>query len=456
VRRFELALVAALVALGIGSAGAAADNVVLSATVYSSSGTSSQSVTLAGLQADPTRCPAYNGPQNMNELGRQGFVSVSLPPSGPQTGTWALSTVLGCLPTPIPLAAVQGITVLSADGSPQAAAGSPLRPADLASPSDFGDTSQSPVVEALGSANQYDRPWRGGGDQNFLDEVQATENDQPAPVSIEVFEGPLLTVSVTASPTTVAAGGSVAFHATVTGQGASPVSYSWSFGGAAPASNAPAPQVTFPAAGQYDVTLQVTDSDGGGGIASVPITVGPKPPATTGGHKRSGAGTALTSQSPTGPLESAGKHPGGPPGKSTTGSSPTTPTPTTSTPTPTTTPASPETTPTTTATPTTPTTPRPLPARPRRRLSKPAQPSHVTGPTVAGQLISDVVPLPPGASPLVHLVPAVASAPPARHAIRASLLPVFGAVLAVLLLLGLGAARELGWRPAWRALRPGN
>jgi hypothetical protein len=75
---------------------------------------------------------------------------------------------------------------------------------------------------------------------------------------------------------------------------------------------------------------------------------------------------------------------------------------------------------------------------------------------VAGQLISDVVPLPAGASPLVHVVPAVATAPPARRAIRASLLPVFGAALAVLLLLGLGAARELGWRPAWRALRSGN
>jgi hypothetical protein len=76
---------------------------------------------------------------------------------------------------------------------------------------------------------------------------------------------------------------------------------------------------------------------------------------------------------------------------------------------------------------------------------------------VAGQLISDVIPLPPGASPLVHVVPAtVASPPPARRAVRASLLPAFGAALAVLLLLGLGAARELGWRPAWPALRPGN
>jgi hypothetical protein len=57
----------------------------------------------------------------------------------------------------------------------------------------------------------------------------------------------------------------------------------------------------------------------------------------------------------------------------------------------------------------------------------------------------------------VHVVPAtVASAPPARRAISATALPAIGAALAVLLLLGLGAGRELGWRPNWRTLRPGN
>jgi hypothetical protein len=473
VRRFALALVSAVVTLGITSAGAAADsssNVVLSATVYSSSGTASDSVTLAGLQADPTRCPAYGGPQTMNELARQGFVPVSLASSGPQTGSWALSTVLGCLQTPIPPSAVQGITVLNADGSPQTGAGSQITPADLASPSDFNDTSEAPVVEALGSVNQYDRPWRGGGEEDFLDEVQTTENDQPTPISIEVFEGPLLTVSVTASRTTVPAGGSVAFQATVTGQGTSSLAYSWSFGGAAPASTAPAPQVSFDTEGQYDVTLQVTDTAGGGGVASIPITVGPKAPTTAGKHKQTGTGTSHKSHSPTGPRKSAGKHPGGRAGKSKTGGSTsnrpaTTPSRTTTTPTSTT--PAPTSTATTPAAPTTPralpapshpapaaTTPHPLP-RPRR-VSAPSRPSRVTGPTVAGQLISDVTPLAPGASPLVHVVPAVATAPPARRAIRASLLPAIGAALAVLLLLGLGAARELGWRAAWRTLRAGN
>jgi hypothetical protein len=467
VRRFALALASALVALGITSAGATADsssNMVLSATVYSSSGTLSDSVTLAALLAEPTRCPTYGGPQSMNELGRQGFVPVSLAPSGPQTGTWALSTVLGCLQTPIPLSAVQGITVLNADGLAQAGAGSELRPADLASPSDFNDASEAPAVQALGSLNQYDRPWRGGGDQDFLDEVQQSQNGESQPISIEVFEGPLLTVSLIASRTTVPAGGTVTFHATVTGQGASGLSYNWRFGGGAPASTAPAPQVRFPTAGQYDVTLQVTDTAGGGGVASIPITVGGKPGAATGTHPRSGAGTSLSSHFPIGPLTSAGHHPGSRPGSTkTAGTSPSgTHTSPSATPAHTTTTTSSATAPTTATTPT-PVTPHPAPPAQsphrsgRPRLSKPTPPSRIKGPTVSGQLISDVVPLAPSASPLVHIVAAtVASAPPARRAIRASLLPAIGAALAVLLLLGLGAARELGWRPAWQPLRPGN
>jgi hypothetical protein len=64
-----------------------------------------------------------------------------------------------------------------------------------------------------------------------------------------------------------------------------------------------------------------------------------------------------------------------------------------------------------------------------------------------GLLVSDVTPLAADVSPLVHIVPAaVATAPPARQAIRASLLPPVGAGFAVLVLLGLGAGRELRGR----------
>jgi hypothetical protein len=460
VARFALALVTALVALCATSAGALADNssdVLLSATVYSSSGTSTDSVTLAALQADPTRCPAYGGPQTMQELGRQGFVAVQLPPSGAETGTWSLATALGCMQTPIPLSAVQSITVLGLDGSVQAGSDSLLKPADLGSPSDFNDTTQTPVIEALGSTNQYDRPWRGGPDQDFLDEVQQSQNGQAQPISIEVFEGPLLTVSVHASRTKVPVAGPVTFHATVTGSGASGLSYAWDFGGGASNSTAPAPRVRFASAGQYEVTVQVTDQAGGAGLASVPIRVGGKPKAATGTHPRSGAGTALTSHSPTGPLTSAGHHPGGRPGNTNTGASTPSPTHTspTTTPLPTTTTTTPS-LPTPTITPRATRPPAPRNTRPRP-VTHPQPSPRSSGPTVDGRLISDVIALAPGASPLVHVVPAtVASAPPARRAIGASVLPAVGAALAVLLLLGLGAGRELGWHVRWRALTPGN
>jgi hypothetical protein len=81
----------------------------------------------------------------------------------------------------------------------------------------------------------------------------------------------------------------------------------------------------------------------------------------------------------------------------------------------------------------------------------------ITSPRVNGLLISDVTTVPADASPLVHTVPAaLATAPPARQAIRASVLPIVGAALAVILLLALGARRELRSRRDWRTLRFGS
>ena len=93
--------------------------------------------------------------------------------------------------------------MINSDGSPQVAANSQLTPADLASPSDFANRTDAPVVESLGSLNQYDRPSRatpsGEPDDDFLDEVQESQDGQPLPIAIEVFEGPPLTVTATAS-----------------------------------------------------------------------------------------------------------------------------------------------------------------------------------------------------------------------------------------------------------------
>ena len=108
-RRFALMLACTLAALGCPAAVATADpssDEVVSATVYSPSGsTQNDSVSLAQLQSNP-KCTTYSG-TDMNELGRTGFVDVQLAPNS----TWALSTILGCLTTPVPVGAVHGVTV---------------------------------------------------------------------------------------------------------------------------------------------------------------------------------------------------------------------------------------------------------------------------------------------------------------------------------------------------------
>lgn len=488
-RWFALALALALGLLGFSSGPAQADagsDQVVVATVYSSSGTSTASATLAGLQD----CAAYTGPGTMQELGLQGFVPVTFP-----SNAWALSTVLSCLaPKPVTLNGQGGVTVLDANGSPETDPGSQLTTADLAPPgqTDFNDPQEGPVVSDLGTAIRYDRPWRGPSDgqsdYDFLDQVTDTDNDSPRPLSIEVFEGPLLTVTVHASQTSLPAGGTVSFTGTVTGQNDSGLSYSWNFDGAAPGSSAAAPQVTFADAGQYNVTLQVTDAAGGGGVAPVPITVGAPPAPATGGHNQAGAGTNRKSHTQTGPKKSSGHHAGGPAGKpkssqsttagtgrgAKTGTGNTTPgtSSTHASTTPSSTPAGASTHPaTTSASPLTtsasPATTSASPARPTASTkrakhatappTRPSAPVPFAGPRVTGVLISDVTPVAAAASPLVHKVSApLATAPPARQAIRTSPLPVLGAALAVVLLLGLGAGRELRTRRDWRALRFGS
>ncbi|MFZ0089721.1 MAG: hypothetical protein WAL63_09465, partial [Solirubrobacteraceae bacterium] len=101
-----------------------------------------------------------------------------------------------------------------------------------------------------------------------------------------------------------------------------------------------------------------------------------------------------------------------------------------------------------------PTTPRPTPRREPK--AKPGHtrrpgPSTTRGQLVNGRLISDVIPLPAGASPLVRPAPAAAApAGAVREATRAPALPITLGPLAVIALLGLGARRELRGRRRWR------
>ncbi len=460
-----MGLLAGLGLLVLPAAAAADDSApVVQATVYGPSGPPTQdSVSPAFLLAHPSQCPVYSG-GTLEEYGRTGREPIDPNP----TNSWTLGTILGCLQTPIALADVTGVTVFGSDGSPQTGADSQITPPDLATPSDFLNTAQNPVVQSVGYT-QYDRPQRNASDLDYLDHVE--EN---APLAINVFKGPPLNVTASASPATVTVGGTVAFSASVSGNNGSALSYSWSFGGGAAPSTQATPQVQFTTAGVWAVNVEVTDANGGGGGDQLTVTV-----------NQPGASTAptTTGATTTGPDKSSGPTPGAPPskqkksgtqtnGKQHThgkgGHSTSTQSQTT-------------TTQTTTPTTTTPTTPAAgssgssgssggagSTAQPAGTTTTghrpPAAPTHHAAPTVPssgtlvrGELISDVVPLPADQSPLVHVVPASSGSAPARQAPeRPSVLPIVGAALAIVVLLGLGAQRELGRPRWWPALRIGH
>lgn len=469
-----MAAAACIGVLVLPAAGAVADDSapVVRATVYGQSGQPSQdSVSPAYLLAHASQCPVYSG-GTLVEYGRTGQEQIT--PS--TTRSWTLGTILSCLQTPIALSNVTGVTVIGSDGSPQTGASSQIVPADLAAPSDFLNTAQNPVVQAVGYT-QYDRPQRDTSDLDFLSEVE-----ESTPLAIEVFEGPPLRVSASASQTTVTVGGSVDFNAAVSGNNGSTLSYSWNFGGGATSSSQASPHIQFNTAGVWTVNLEVTDADGGGGgdqltvtatqpgTSSTPTTAGPTttgpdkstgttpgaPPAkkkketgtpSTGTRHTHGNGpqttsthsqttttsttpTTTTQTTPTPAAGSSGGGPSGSSGSSSAGSGPASGTPAGSALTHHKAPAAPTHRPT------------PIPTSPPR------------GALVHGELISDVVPVPANRSPLVHLISAATGSAPARQAPeRRSMLPIIGAVLAVLALLALGAQRELGGPRWWRAPR---
>jgi PKD repeat protein len=469
----------------LGSAGvASADSgsaPMVSATIYATGGgTSTTSVSPSQLLADPQNCPPYSQTE-MTEYNSSGSTSVGLPhENGSGTGTWPISTILHCLQNPVSVGDVTGITVVNGDGSPQVASGSQLTPADLANPSDFQQNTDSPVISSLGSSFQYNRPWRGQGDLNANDQVTSSD-----PIAIEVFEGPPLTVNASASPPSPAAGSSASFTATVTGNENSALTYNWSFGDNLPDSHEASPSVTYTDAGDYRVTLQVTDTNGGAGGTTVPITVSgssnstPPPttstPATstgpdgTGNNPNGGArGSAGGNGKGSGTTPSNGNGNNGTPSQPTSshtqkpshsrgpGSSGTPGSPSVKT--------SPSTTtsPTTTIPPSSSTSPSATHTSPHRRSTQRA-PTHTRpsptngspGQLVTGRLVADVTPLPASASPLVRESPGSAAAATPTHT-ATSPAPLIAGCLAVVLLLGLGAGRELrgpGW---WRTLRSSN
>jgi hypothetical protein len=389
---------------------------------------------------------------------------------------WTLATVLGCLATPIPLSSVTGVTIAGPDG-PQVGPDSLLTPADLATPSDFANPQESPLIGSDGDGLEYERPWRGSGDDNAADAFQLTS---PATFSFEVFTGPALAVSLTA-PSAAAVDAAATLSASVAGA-PSGLSYSWSFDGGSGTATGASTSVTFGAPGSYKVTVEVTDAAGGVGVATSTIAVG--------------AATAPTSTGPTsGPASSTGTTPGAPPSHKrrhkpahrrhrTTVTQPAVPTPattpTTSTParpirasapaTPalaTLKPATPTRAHATAGAPSTtssPPTAAPSPAPPRvevrarirtqRPHRRPTPAKASAGSTrasrraarVEGRLIADVTPLPAVDSAFVRRLEQAGTAPSIRRASSPSALPALAGALGLVLLFALGVARELRWR----------
>jgi PKD domain len=460
-----VALILASAVAACWAASASADQAVVSATIYPSSqgAVSHQTVGLLTLEG----CPEYGGSNPI-------YLYPSAQPYQLTASSWTLSTVLTC-GMQVPLGDVTSVQVLNPDHGFEA----PLDNADLSDPTRYQDSQAPdalPAISVDGSEDQttYVRPFRGGSDENARDAV----TEHGAPITLVVFvNGPPLTVAASAHTlSSTAAATTATFSASVSTAAGSPVpasalTWSWNFGDGG-TSTAATPEHGF-AAGSYDVTVQVTDVDSGaGGTATIQFTT---PATPTPGHRTQPGGNQPTqSKSPAGsdggkhskrPTGRTGGQPSGssdkgrstshPAGQATT---PATASPPSSAPAQPTTPAT--TTPTTTspASPTTtsvPASPAPHAAphrpaahpRPRRTTPRRSPPPAPAGPVVTGRLISDVTPLPVGSSPLVHVTPAAAAAPPAvRQATRTTALSALGAALVVIVLLGLGAWRELRGR----------
>ena len=456
-RRF--AFVLAVVYFAFAGGVAAADQTVVSATVYPSGSGSvtTPTATLPGLN-NCQQYPTQESGWSPITLYSSGQPNPSGQPYQPAQGaSWELSTVLTCGMN-VPLNNVTGVQVYSPHYGFDT---TELTNAELTGASQFHDPAAPdalPVVSNDEGQNTYVRPWLGGADQNAKDQVV----EDGAPVTIVVYEnGAELTV--VASATTVSKGSKhekVRFSATVrTSSGStvptSALSWSWNFGYGGSSSSSPTPKHSF-VAGTFPVSVQVTDhKTGAGGTDTIDVNAG-----NPGGN----------GNSPTGPNNSSGDHPGGSAGgpndsattgKSHSGKGTTTngqnkQTTTTSTE------GSGGTSGTGTGTGTTPApiVPNPTPAppipAPRSATHPPTRvnkPPAATGPLVTGRLISDVIPVPANDSPLVKVAQGPpATAPAIRPATTTSFVPALSAGIAVVLLLGLGAGNELRGRRDWRTL----
>lgn len=471
-RRFALG-VGVLAALVGGSVGVAAADPTVNATVYQPNALPlSETVSTSVLKLS---CPTYPGP-GVELHGVDGQLESNNPEVDAVPPSWSMASVLGCLEPKIPTTAVSQVIVTNLQGDPELSQpGSVLTDADLLGTGYpcAAQPAEVPFISANGDDVFYYRPWACGDDDNALDSLLPG-----TPVlKLAVFEGPALVVAARASQTTVSAGATVSFTAMVSGPQQDGLAYDWEINGAS-ASTEQDVALPFSAAGTYDVSVLVTDDAGGGGAATIPITVNATSPAPVSPAPPPNAPAV-------GPQQSSGTVIGGSAGTPVPGQ----PVPTSSqtrseavtttagakhsqtsvhrTATATTTVAATTTASSTVVTEaivpsggsvpgaTAPSNGSTGPPSSHVGTSPPPvhRPSRAparsdlagTAPTVTGLLISDVTPLPAGASALTPTAK-TATAPAVRRAASTSPLAAIAGVLAVVLLFALGIAREWRWR----------
>jgi PKD domain len=497
-RRFAFAAALVLCLLFSTGAVATADDspTVVSATVYGPAGTPpTATVSWDDLESNPSQCPVYDGPApTQNGPGA----------SYGANDAWSLATILQCMTPPISVSDVQSVTILNQLGEPEISPDSQLSQSDLTpGKGDWVDPQQQPIITYGGPAAgdfepaTYYRPDRSASDKNFADSVSYAP-----PINIQVSEGNSLGVTITTAPKTITAGESIAFNATVTGSQGT-LSYHWDFD-TGDTSSEPSPTESFSEAGTRDVGLQVRDSNGDVGIAPlVPITVNTTsgaPPEKTGTTPQNTNGVPTQSKSTTGTQRSPAPASGdsGKPGGSQTpgnrhgsknggaqhsrrhgkshgkrsshrttggagtdgtstggagtgsaGKSGSTPSATSSVPS---SPLPPSATPSATHS----HGPHhPASSARNRSTVKSAPGGALPGSenVIAGRLITGVNPLPLSRSPLVHPEAGGRSGQQVvRQGVTVSAVGALAGALTVVLLLGLGAARELRGRRTWRTL----
>jgi PKD repeat protein len=501
-RLLPLALGSVVVLLACANT-AYADSPVLVANIISATGQpSTYQVTLDQLISTPgCTQSAQEGLDESVTTANNATVQEQIP-----SHAWNLGIALTCVPTATtPIAsAIQSVFVTQSDGRLEKGNNSQLSPSDLgfsSAPSNFQDGLQPLVGQnSENSEVYYVRPDRVGVSDAAASDVVVED----APLIVSVYEGARLGVSISASASSVPQGTAITFTSSVANADGSPLSYVWDFGDGTTYSGAEPPPHIFGAGGSYTVGLLVTDGAGGAGGSTTDVTISSPTPQTTtqptkttgpthSRGKTPGAGAGKPTKSAgtgkPGTTKGAGKHhpttkpkpkpkpkskpkpkpkpsvtasthksssaaSAGPSGAtpvthtvthtSTTGTAPGTQTgaSSSSTVTPSTVTSSPPPAPSTTS------KPAHQPTHKPRQPTHTAPPSRPKGTPVSGLLIGAITPATPAAISRLEAAAAgsKATAPPSRPPQSASSLGAIAAVAGVVLLLLLGAVRELGRR----------